>query len=490
VDPHDAVVVGSGPNGLAAAVALARAGWKVLVREGADGIGGGARTLPLTLPGFQHDRCSAIHPLAAASPFFRTLPLERHGLRFVDPPAACAHPFDDGTAALLLRSTRATGETLGEDAGAWRALFDPFVEGFDALLGETLGAVLHLPRRPLLLARFTFQALLPARALAEARFRGPRARALFAGLAAHAARPLESRPTAAFGLVLGAAGHAVGWPFPEGGAQRITDALAATLRAAGGEIRTSAPVATLRQLADAGAVLLDLTPRQVLRVGGDALPASYRRELARFRYGPGAFKIDYALSAPIPWRAAACARAGTVHLGGTLEEIALAERVAAAGALPERPFVLVAQHTLFDPSRAPPGRHTAWTYCHVPHAFEGDATSALEGQIERFAPGFREVVLARAVRGPIELERENPNLVGGDVGAGEASLRQTLFRPAVRAVPWATPVPGLFLCSASTPPGGGVHGMCGWHAARAALRAAEKSVRFGERAREPYQPIP
>jgi phytoene dehydrogenase-like protein len=479
VDARDAVVVGSGPNGLSAAVALARAGWKVTVREGAGAYGGGARTLALTLPGFLHDHCSAIHPLAAASPYFRRLGLGAHGVRWIEPPAACAHPFDDGTAALLLRSFDDTGETLGADGRAWRALLAPLAERFDALLEETLGAVLHVPRRPLLLARFGLGALLPAAVLARARFRGPRARALFAGLSAHALRPLETSPTAAFGLVLGAAGHAVGWPFPEGGAGRIADALVALLRASGGELRTSAPVESLGDLPAARAVLLDLTPRQVLRVAGGALPAAYRGALERFRYGPGAFKVDYALSAPIPWRARDCARAGTVHLGGTLEEIARAERAVAAGTFPEHPFVLVAQHTLFDPSRAPPGRHTAWAYAHVPHAFAGDATAALEAQLERFAPGFRDVVLARAVRGPAELERENPNLVGGDVGAGETSLRQTLFRPTLRALPWTTPIPGLFLCSASTPPGGGVHGMCGWHAARAALRS---------RAR--YQPMP
>lgn len=472
-------MVGSGPNGLAAAVALARAGWRVLVHEAAEAPGGGARTLALTLPGFLHDHCSAIHPLAAASPFFRELGLEAGGLRWVHPPAACAHPFDDGTAALLFRSMGETGETLGEDARAWHALYRPFVESFDALLDETLGAVLHVPRRPLLLARFGLKALRPARALALSRFRGARARALFAGLAAHAIRPLETSPTAAFGLVLGAAGHAVGWPFPEGGAQRISDALASALRARGGEIRTSSRIASLREVGPARAVLLDLGPRQALRLAGDALPPGYRRALRRFRHGPGAFKVDYALSAPIPWRARECGSAGTVHLGGTLEEIAAAERAAAAGSLPDRPFVLVAQHTLFDPSRAPPGGHTAWAYAHVPHAFAGDATAALEAQIERFAPGFRDVVLARAVRGPLRLEQENPNLVGGDVGAGEASLRQTIFRPAPRLLPWATPVPGLFLCSASTPPGGGVHGMCGWHAARAALRSRSR-----------YQPIP
>ena len=477
VDPPDAIIVGAGPNGLAAAVTLARAGWKVRVLEAADAIGGGARTLPLTLPGFLHDRCSGIHPLAAASPFFNHVPLEEHGVRWIDPPAACAHPFDDGTAALLLRSTRETGETLGPDARAWRALFDPLVSGFDALAEETLGAVLHLPRHPLLLARFGLSALLPARALALARFRGARARALFAGIAAHSMRPLGAALTSAFGLVLGAAGHAVGWPFPAGGAQRIPEALASALAAAGGEIETGARVTSLCELPAARAVLLDLTPRQVLAVAGDRLPERYRRALARFRYGPAAFKVDYALSAPIPWRAPECARAGTVHLGGAMEEVDHASRAVAAGELPARPFVLVAQHTLFDGSRAPAGRHTAWAYCHVPHGYSGDATAALEAHIERFAPGFREVVLARASRGPADLERENPNLVGGDIGAGEVSLRQTIFRPAARLSPWSTPVAGLFLCSASTPPGPGIHGMCGYWAARAVLDAARRRPR-------------
>jgi phytoene dehydrogenase-like protein len=467
----DAVVVGAGPNGLAAAVTLAEAGLSVLVREAADGVGGGARTLPLTLPGFLHDRCSAIHPLAAGSPFFRRLGLASRGVRWIDPPAAAAHPFDDGTAALLVRSVDDTGAQLGPDAEAWRALLGPLAAEFDALADETLGALVRVPRRPLLLARFGVSALRSARALAEERFRGPRARALFAGLAAHAVRPLEAAPSAAFGLVLAAAAHAVGWPFPEGGAQRIPDALASILRERGGAVETGAEVAALDDLPPARLVLLDLTPRQVLRIAGARLPAGYRRALSRFRYGPGVFKLDCALSAPIPWRAPECGRAGTVHLGGTLEEIAAAERAVARGEMPERPFVLVAQHTVFDPTRAPPGRHTAWAYCHVPHGFRGDATAALEAQLERFAPGFREVVLARSARGPAALERENPNLVGGDVGAGENSLRQIVFRPAARAVPWSTPVPGLFLCSASTPPGGGVHGMCGWHAARAALRS-------------------
>jgi phytoene dehydrogenase-like protein len=479
----DAIVIGAGPNGLAAAVALAREGWKVRVLEAARSVGGGARTLPLTLPGFSHDVCSAIHPLAAASPFLGSVPLEGRGVRWIEPPAACAHPFDDGTAALLLRSTRDTGETLGADGRAWRALFDPLASAFDALARETLGPVLHLPRRPLLLARFGIPALLPARALARALFRGPRARALFAGIAAHAMRPLEASPTSAFGLLLGAAGHAVGWPFPAGGAQRIADALASALASAGGEIATGAPVTSLRELPAARAVLLDLTPRQVLAVAGDRLPGRYRRELGRFRYGPGAFKVDYALAGPIPWRARDCACAGTIHLGGAAEEVAQASRAVAAGELPARPFVLVAQHSLFDASRAPAGRHTAWAYCHVPHGYRGDATPALEAQIERFAPGFRELVLARAIRGPADLERENPNLVGGDIGAGEVSLRQMVFRPSARAVPWSTPVAGLFLCSASTPPGPGVHGMCGYWAARAAAEAVRRGTERRRRGR-------
>jgi phytoene dehydrogenase-like protein len=408
------------------------------------------------------------------SPLFRRLELARRGVRWIDPPAAAAHPFDDGTAALLLRSIADTGAQLGEDGRAWRALFDPLARAFDDLMDETLGALVHLPRRPLLLARFGLSALRSARGLAESRFRGGRARALFAGLAAHAVLPLERSPSAAFGLLLGAAAHALGWPFPEGGAQRIADALAGALRARGGAIETGAEVRALGDLAPARLVLLDLAPRGVLRLSGEALPAGYRRALARFRHGPGAFKVDYALGAPIPWRARECARAGTVHLGGTLEEIALAEREVAAGRMPARPFVLLAQHTLFDPSRAPPGRHTAWAYCHVPHGWGGDATAALEGQIERFAPGFGDVVLARAARGPAALERDNPNLVGGDVGGGENSLVQTVFRPARRAVPWSTPLPGVYLCSASTPPGGGVHGMCGFHAARAALAALRR----------------
>ncbi len=472
----DAVVVGSGPNGLAAAIALARQGWGVRVIEGAAEIGGGLRSSELTLPGFLHDHCSAIHPLAAGSPFLRRLPLAAHGLDWVVPPAALAHPFDDGTAAVLLRSPRETAETLdGADARSWPSLIEPLADRFHDLAEDALGAVIHRPRHPLLLARFGILALVPATTLARIHFRAGRARALFAGIAAHAMAPLERPPSSAFGLILAAAGHSVGWPMPRGGARRIADALAAELAALGGEIERHHWVRSLEDLPRARTSFLDLTPRQVIAVAGDRLPDGYRRRLARFRYGPGVFKLDWALAGPIPWRAQDCARAGTVHLGGSMEEVAASIRAVWRGELPARPFVLLAQQTIFDPSRAPPGRHTAWAYCHVPRSFSGDASGAIEAQVERFAPGFRDLVLARSARGPAELERENPNLVGGDIGAGENGLAQTLARPRVIA-PWETPVPGLYLCSASTPPGGGVHGMCGWHAAQAALRRAVRRL--------------
>jgi phytoene dehydrogenase-like protein len=468
---YDAVVVGAGPNGLAAAITLARAGRSVLVLEANETIGGGARSAELTLPGFTHDICSAIHPLAIGSPFFRTLPLDRYGLEWVHPHAPLAHPFDDGTAALLERSIEMTGETLAPDGAAYRKLMRPLADDWGRLEADLLGPV-RLPRHPLALARFGLRALRPARGLAEGSFKGTRARALFAGLAAHSMLPLERWGTAAFALVLAVTGHVVGWPVPRGGAQKIADALASYLRSLGGEIVTGARVETVDELPPSRAVLCDVTPRQLLKIAGHRLPASYRRALLRYRYGVAAYKVDWALDGPVPWRAPTCARAATVHLGGTLEEIAEAERQTWGGEHPDRPFVLLAQPSLFDPTRAPEGRHTLWAYCHVPNGSGVDMTERIENQIERFAPGFRDRVLARSVLPPAELERRNANLVGGDINGGAQDLRQIFARPALRLNPYSTPAKGLYICSSSTPPGGGVHGMCGHMAALAALRQA------------------
>ncbi len=466
----DAVVVGSGPNGLAAAIVLAQAGRSVLVLEAAETVGGGTRTAELTLPGFRHDVCSAIHPLVPGSPFLRTLPLEEHGLEWIDPPAALAHPFDDGSAALLERSLEATAATLGEDRVAWLRTLGPLSLKADVILAEILGP-LRLPRHPLTLARFGLEAILPATMLARRRFRGTKARALFAGLAAHSMLPLTRSPSAAAGLILAILGHHVGWPFARGGSQAIADALASYLRSLGGEIRMGHHVESLDDLPTARAVLVDVTPRQLLQMAGAKLPAGYRRRLAGYRYGPGVFKLDFALDGVIPWKATECAQAATVHLGGTLDEIVASEAAMSRGQTPQRPYVLVAQQSLFDPSRAPAGKHTAWAYCHVPNGSQVDMTDRIEAQIERFAPGFRELVLARHTMGPAEIEAYNPNYIGGDINAGIQDLRQLYTRPVARVVPYSTPVKGLYLCSASTPPGGGVHGMCGYWAAQAALRA-------------------
>jgi phytoene dehydrogenase-like protein len=473
-----AVVVGAGPNGLAAAIALAQAGWSVEVFEARETVGGGARSAALTLPGFTHDVCSAIHPLAAASPFFQTLPLERHGLKWIHPPLPLAHPFDDGTAAVLARGLEETGESFGDrrDARLWERLFGPLIAAWDDLAPDLL-APLRWPRHPLGMARVGRLGLQGAAGLARRRFRGFRARALFAGLAGHSFLPLERVPSAAFGLILGISGHAVGWPLPEGGAQRIADALASLLRELGGEIRTGRLVRSLAELPPAGAYLFDLTPAQLLKIEGIRWPRRYRRRLGRYRYGPGVFKMDWALSGPIPWRAEACRRAGTVHLGGTIEEIAASERSAWDGGGAERPFVLVAQPSLFDPTRSPAGSHTAWAYCHVPNGSTADFSIAIEAQIERFAPGFRDLVLARRTTNTAELEAYNPNCVGGDINGGAALLSQLFTRPVARLVPYATPDPRVFICSASTPPSGGVHGMCGYHAARVVMHFHGKSER-------------
>jgi phytoene dehydrogenase-like protein len=464
----DAVVVGAGPNGLAAAIELARAGRSVLVVERAGEVGGGTRTAELTLPGYRHDVCSAIHPLALGSPYLQTLPLEQFGLELVEPAVQAAHPLDDGTAAVLLRSLEETAERLGVDAKAYRSLVGPFARDWPRVADVVLGPP-RPPRHPVVAARFALAGGRPATWTAR-RFRSPKARALLGGMAAHSMLPLSAPPTTAFALVLLSLGHAVGWPVARGGSQAITDAMRAYLESLGGTVETGREIRSLADLPDSSAVLFDTTPRQLAAICGKELPRRYRKALGRFRYGPGVFKLDYALSGPVPWSAEPCRSAGTVHLGGTFEEIALSERTVSQGGHPDRPYVLVAQQSLVDPARAPEGCHTLWAYCHVPNGSTVDMTAAIERQIERFAPGFSELVLARAARGPAALEADNPNYIGGDINGGLANLRQVLGRPVLRANPYATPNPRLYLCSSSTPPGGGVHGMCGYHAARAVLR--------------------
>jgi phytoene dehydrogenase-like protein len=470
-DRWDAIVVGSGPNGLAAAIALAQAGRSVLVLEAAATIGGGTRTAELTLPGFRHDVCSAIHPLALASPFLRGLPLREHGLEFVHPEIPLAHPLDDGTAVLLHRSVEETAQGLGVDADAYRHLVQPLADGWEALVEDLLGP-LRPPRHPIEDVRFARSGLRSARGLAGSRFAGSRAQVLLAGNAAHSMRPLTAPATAGFGLTLMMLGHAVGWPAAVGGSQAIAEAMASLLRSLGGEIETGREVRSAGEVRGVRAVLFDLSPRQVAAIAGDELAPRYRRALGRFRHGPGVFKLDYALDGPVPWTAPECRRAGTLHLGGSLEEIAGAEAEVARGRHAARPFVLAAQQSLFDASRAPAGAHTLWAYCHVPNGSAVDATEAIESQIERFAPGFRELIRARSALGPAELEAHNANYAGGDINGGAADLRQLFARPVARPVPYTTPNPRFFICSSSTPPGGGVHGMSGWHAARAALRGA------------------
>ena len=464
-----AVVVGAGPNGLVAAIELAREGVDVTLLEAADVIGGGIRSRPLTAPGFVHDVCASVFPMGVGSPAMRGLPLAEHGLRWVHPALPLAHPLDGGRAVSMSRSLARTAAGLGRDGDAYRRLVGPVARRWWDFARDALGPP-RLPRSPLLLARFAWSGVRPAASVASDSFRTEEARALFAGCGAHSFLQLERGPSAAFALVLLAAGHAVGWPFAEGGAQRLADALAAILRAYGGVIRTGAPVRSLAELPDADAVLLDLAPAQLLEMAGDRLPRPYARALASYDYGPAVFKLDWALAAPIPWAAPACRRAGTVHVGGTLEDIAEAERAPWEGRAADRPFVLLAQPSLFDPTRAPDDRHTAWAYCHVPAYHPGDMTEAMERQIERFAPGFRDRILARSARGPADLERDNPSYVGGHVVGGVPTYRQLLTRPTLSLSPYETPLEGVFLCSQYTPPGGGAHGMCGFHAARAALR--------------------
>jgi phytoene dehydrogenase-like protein len=461
----DAVVVGAGPNGLAAAIALARAGRSVRVLEAADTIGGGSRSAELTLPGFVHDICSAVHPHPLASPFLRELPLAEHGLELVHPELALAHPLDDGTAVAFDRSIEVTAASIGgADGDAYRKLMEPVVRDAQKLLPAILGP-LRPPRHPLALARFGLLGLRSAQGLAK-RFDGPRARALIAGNAAHSMLPLDASPTGAVALVLMLTGHAVGWPVARGGSQKVADALASIARSHGAEIVTGQRVERIDELDEAGVVLFDLTPRQIVAIAGHRLPDRYRRALERYRYGPGVFKLDWALDGPIPWTAPECRGAGTVHLGGTFEEIAASER----GDGGQRPYVLLSQPTVCDPSRAPAGKHVGWAYCHVPAGSTEDMTAAIEGQVERFAPGFRERILARASMNAAEMEAYNPNYVGGDINGGLMDLRQLFTRPVARPVPYTTPDERLFICSSATPPGGGVHGMCGYFAAQAALR--------------------
>ncbi|HEX6139983.1 MAG TPA: NAD(P)/FAD-dependent oxidoreductase [Candidatus Limnocylindria bacterium] len=469
----DAVVVGSGPNGLAAGITLARAGRSVVVLEANPTIGGGARSAALTLPGFVHDLCSAVHPLGASSPAFARWPLKEHGLEWIQPPVAVAHPLDDGSAALVRQNLDATAGQLGADGEAYRRLVGPVARDWPLIATDLLGPFRpgRIARHPFRFARFGWHALQPATALAR-RFATPQARALLGGVAAHSFLRFDRAVSGGFALVLLGAAHSAGWPFARGGSQAITDALAAYLRSLGGEIRSGCKVTRMEDLPSHRSVLFDVTPRQLLAIAGDRLRGSYAAQLRRFRYGPGVFKLDLALSEPIPWANPEVGEAGTVHLGGSFEEVAAAARSVARGRVSERPFVLLAQPSRFDPGRAPDARHTAWAYCHVPNGSGADMTEPILAQVERFAPGFRKLIIGRSAMDAAAVEFHNANHVGGDINGGLASLTQLLTRPAIRPDPYTTPDPTIFICSASTPPGGGVHGLCGYHAARSVLRRA------------------
>ena len=469
----DAVVIGSGPNGLSAAVALAQAGASVLVLEASDEIGGGTRTAELTLPGFHHDVCSAVHTTGILSPFFRSLPLEDHGLRWVSPPASVAHPLDDQPAVIMWRSLEETASGLGADASSYRELIAPFLENAHGFFGDALGP-LGVPRHPVPFVRFGLKAMWPASAFANWRFQQSRAKALFAGCAGHSILPLDKMFTAALGVIFSIAGHVEPWPIASGGSQAIPRALASLLRQLGGEIRTGVHVTSLAELPAARVYLFDTSPDQLSSIAEAALPSGYRRRLGRYRYGPGAFKLDWALDGPIPWRDANCLEASTVHLGGSLEEIAAGEAAVFRGKHPKRPYVLLCQQSQFDASRAPEGKHTGYAYCHVPGRSTVDMTEAIERQVERFAPGFKDRILSRHTMNTQDFHRYNPNFVGGAITGGVADAFQLFARPVARLDPYTTPNPRVFICSASTPPGGGVHGMCGFHAAKSALRRLER----------------
>lgn len=471
----DAVVVGSGPNGLGAAIELARRGWSVRVIEGVNTVGGGTRTLPLTLPGFLHDVCSAVHPMALATPFLSSMPLKEHGLEWTDP-LPCAHPLDDGSAVVLSRSVAETADSLGVDGPAYTRLVQPLLDQAPTMFRELVGPF-RFPGHPILGLKFAWRGVRSGRGMAEKFFRTDRAQALIAGMAAHAVIPMESLPGGAVALMLQVAGHHVGWPIPRGGAQKIADAMASYLRSLGGEIETGKWVRSRNELPPSRAVLLDVTPRQALAILGEEFPNRYRRRLQKFRYGMGTFKVDWALSGPIPWRAEPCRRAGTVHVGGTLTELSHSERLAWTGKVDDRPFVLVTQPSVTDPTRAPEGKHSAWGYCHVPHGSTIDRTEHIELQIERFAPGFRDLILARHTMSPATMETYNPNYVGGDIAGGVVDLWQLFTRPVARLDPYSTPVPGVYFCSSSTPPGGGVHGLCGYFAAKSADRWLKRKGR-------------
>jgi len=463
----DAIIVGSGPNGLAAAITLQKAGLSVLVVEGKDSIGGGMRTLELTLPGFKHDVCSAIHPMAVGSPFFANIPLHEHGLEFIHAPLAAAHPLDNGETAILSKSIKETATSLGIDHDAYLSLIEPLVESWPKIAADVMSP-LHFPKHPLLMAQFGLNAMKSASWVAN-RFVTEKAKGLWAGMAAHSIQPLTNYSTAAIGMVLSAVGHVHGWPIPKGGSQSIADALASYFVSLGGKIETGFMIQSLNQLPSSNAVLFDVTPKQLLQIAGDRFSPIYKWQLERYRYGMGVFKIDWALSDPIPFTSPECRMAGTVHLGNTFSEIAAGEQLSSSGGHPEKPFVLLAQQSLFDSTRAPEGKQTAWAYCHVPNGSTVDMTKAIENQVERFAPGFKDLIIARNVMNSMQMEAYNPNYIGGDINGGIIDIGQLFTRPALRSSPYRTSAKGIYICSSSTPPGGGVHGMCGFHAAATAL---------------------
>jgi len=472
----DAIVVGSGPNGLSAAIEIARSGYEVCVYEAKPTVGGGMRTLELTLPGFLHDHCSAVHPLGILSPFFQQLPLEKHGLEWLATNASVAHPMDHEPAVMLYRDLEQTASELGADASRWRKTISPFLAHPHDLLHDLLGPLRARVRRPGLMTRFGLRAVWPARRFAKTFFRESRTQALFAGCAGHSILPLDQLLTSALGLIFSICGHLENWPVARGGSQAIATALAAHLEELGGAIYCGSSIDTIRNLPPSRAILLDLSPSSVLRVAEQDLPAGYCKRLQRFKYGPGVFKLDWALSEQIPWLDPNVAQATTVHVGGTLDEIAASESAAWSGKEIDQPFLILCQQSHADQSRAPVGQHTGYAYCHVPPGSDADMTALIENQVERFAPGFRDVILARHVTRPADLEADNPNYVGGAITGGAATLTQLFPRPVARLNPYTTPNRSIYLCSASTPPGGGVHGMCGFHAARAVIRNLRKGL--------------